>query len=193
MKSKKSAMEINHWDVKNLGEVNVAVIDANVVIKGYDITTLTKENSLPLMPFETIIEAGILDGEVLPINSNVAEEVLEDIYKFYNDPLKKARLKKITELKISDKTANSFDLGYDESKEIIESKREEGYLPEEGDQKLLAYCLMLKEISKGNLTLITKDKDFTFFSKELEDNFGILVRNPDTLSLMEGNKNAVAV
>jgi hypothetical protein len=172
--------QVNNWNVRNLGNTNIAIIDANVVIEGYETDNLVEKGYLPLIPKATLIEVGGFSGGILPITSSVDDKNLNEAYHFYQDPAKKQRLQEITESKIYCTTNNS-SFSFEEVKEFIENKRKDGYFPEEGDCQLLAHCLAAKEAFAGDLMIVTKDRDFTMFSEELKDNYGISVVNPEQM------------
>lgn len=172
--------QINNWNVRNLGNADIAIIDANVVIEGYETDSLVEKGYLPLIPRATLIEVGGFSGGILPITSSVGDENLNEAYNFYQDPAKKQRLQEITQSKISCKTDNS-NFNFEEVKKFIENKRKDGYFPEEGDCQLLAHCLAARNAFAGDLMIVTKDRDFTMFSEELKENYGISVVNPEQM------------
>jgi hypothetical protein len=59
------------------------------------------------------------------------------------------------------------------SQKLRKLSQRESMLPEEGDIKLLAECMVIKENTKKDIGILTKDKDFTEFASEIKTKFGV--------------------
>lgn len=76
--------------------------------------------------------------------------VIKEVTDFYSEPDKKEKLE-----------------------ELSRKKRRKSLLPEPNDIRILSECILLKRKESRNITLLTDDGDFTHFTKEIKERFGV--------------------
>jgi len=103
--------------------------------------------------------------------------LVEQFYKKYLDILEQILMEKMQGLKIS--------------KKLRKLAQRDSMLPERGDIQLLAEMHTLSKMTDKPVGIVSNDKDFTMFSKEIFDEFGVKIilyssKTSTNMGFMEG-------